>query len=326
MSSINQPSVPAEPQGPEHVEPILPLLLAPGRAVAVRPDEQELAAPASSRVTGERMLRLARRPYTLAMLILLAFIIVIAIVGPLLAPYNPLKIDVVNETRPPSLAHLFGTDDIGHDIFSRVLAGTRYSLEVVVVILSLAIAIGVAVGAIAGYFGGLIDDLLMRITEVFLAFPTLILALAVAATLGPSLTNVMISIGVVSWPGYARLLRGQILAVRNFTYVEAAYSVGVPPLRILFRHVLPNAIAPLIAQVSLDMAGTLLTAAGLGFLGLGAQPPTPEWGTMVSAGLQYTLSAWWFPTFPGLAIFITALCLNSLGEYLRDVFAPETVD
>ena len=326
MSSVDQPSVPPEPRGPEHVEPILPLPLALGRTVAVRPDEQELAAPANSRVTGERMLRLARRPYTLAMLILLALIIVIAIFGPLLAPYNPLKIDVVNETQPPSPAHLFGTDDIGHDIFSRVLAGARYSLEVVVVILSLAIAIGVAMGAIAGFFGGLIDDLLMRITEVFLAFPTLILALAVAATLGPSLTNVMISIGVVSWPGYARLLRGQILAVRNFTYVEAAYSVGVPPLRILFRHVLPNAIAPLIAQVSLDMAGTLLTAAGLGFLGLGAQPPTPEWGTMVSSGLQYTLSAWWYPTFPGLAIFITALCLNSLGEYLRDVFAPETVD
>ncbi len=185
--------------------------------------------------------------------------------------------------------------------------------------------LGVVVGALAGYFGGWIDELLMRITEVFLAFPTLILALAVTATLGPSLINVMISIGVVSWPGYARLLRGQILSVKNFAYIEAAQSVGVPSLRILRRHVLPNAIGPLIAQVSLDMAGTLLTAASLGFLGLGAQPPTPEWGTMVSSGLQYTLSAWWYPAFPGLAIFITALALNSLGEYLRDIFAPETI-
>src|SRR5262249_29447354 len=161
---------------------------------------------------------------------------------------------------------LFGTDDIGHDIFSRVLVGTRYSLSVVVIILSLAVTIGVAIGAVAGYFGGPVDEVLMRITEVFLAFPTLILALAVAATLGPSPTTLMISVGSVSCPTYARLLRAQILSVKNFTYVEAAYSVGVPSLSILRRHVLPNAIAPLIAQVSLDLAGTLLTAASLGFL------------------------------------------------------------
>jgi peptide/nickel transport system permease protein len=326
MSSADQTPVPWDPQGVEHVEPIL--LQSSELATVARPGTpgEELATPADRRSTRRRMLHLARRPYTLSMLILLAAIVFIAAFGPLLAPYNPLKIDVLNETLPPSTAHFFGTDDIGHDIFSRVLVGARYSLEVVVIILSLAILIGVVIGAVAGYFGGLIDEALMRITEIFLAFPTLILSLAVAATLGPSLVNVMISIGIVSWPGYARLLRGQILAVKNFTYVEAAYSVGVPPLRVLGRHVLPNAIAPLIAQVSLDLAGTLLTAASLGFLGLGAQPPTPEWGTMVSSGLQYTLSAWWYPTFPGLAIFVTALCLNSLGEYLRDVFAPETVD
>lgn len=195
---------------------------------------------------------------------------------------------------------------------------------VVVVVLSLAVAIGITVGALAGYFGGLVDEILMRITEVFLAFPTLILAMAVTATLGPSLFNVMLSLGLVSWPGYARLLRAQILSVKNFTFVEAAHSVGVSPLRILYRHVLPNAITPLVAQVSLDMAGTLLVATGLGFLGMGAQPPTPEWGLMVSSGMAYTLSAWWDPAFAGMAIFLTALCLNALGEYLRDVFAPET--
>ncbi len=289
-------------------------------------DEDAASMPgADTSSKRRRLLRLARRPYTLAMLILFVLIVVIAVVGQWVTPYNPLQIDVLHQTAPPSWAHLFGTDDIGHDIFSRVLAGAHYSLEVVVVILSLAVSIGVVVGAIAGYVGGWVDELLMRVTDVFLAFPALVLALAVVASLGPSLFNVMISIGVVAWPGYARLLRSQILAVRNYTYVEAAQAVGVPSLRILWRHVLPNAITPLIAQVSLDMAGTLLTAAGLGFLGMGAQPPTPEWGTMVSAGLQYTLSAWWYPAFPGLAIFITALSLNSLGEFVRDVFAPETI-
>jgi peptide/nickel transport system permease protein len=257
---------------------------------------------------------------------ILGFLVLVAVFAPLIAPYGQNQLDFDNILSAPSLTHLMGTDSTGRDVFSRTLYALRVDLAIVLVVTYIPLPIGVIIGAVAGYFGGLIDEALMRITEIFLAFPTLILSLAVAATLGPSLVNVMISIGIVSWPGYARLLRGQILAVKNFTYVEAAYSVGVPPLRVLGRHVLPNAIAPLIAQVSLDLAGTLLTAASLGFLGLGAQPPTPEWGTMVSSGLQYTLSAWWYPTFPGLAIFVTALCLNSLGEYLRDVFAPETVD
>ena len=323
MPFDDHPSLPSEPSANQTATGI-PVAAQSATPLVDAAEELERAVVVGH-PTRARLLRLARRPYTLSMLILLVAIIFIAIFSPWLVPYNPLQIDVLHQTQPPSATHLFGTDDIGHDIFSRVLVGTRYSLSVVVIILSLAITIGVAVGALAGFFGGVVDEVLMRITEVFLAFPTLILALAVAATLGPSLTNVMISVGIVSWPAYARLLRAQILSVKNFTYVEAAHSVGVPPLRILRRHVLPNAIAPLIAQVSLDLAGALLTAASLGFLGLGAQPPTPEWGTMVSAGLQYTLSAWWYPTFPGLAIFITALCLNSLGEYLRDVFAPETV-
>jgi peptide/nickel transport system permease protein len=215
-----------------------------------------------------------------------------------------------------------GTDDLGRDVLSRVIVGTRYSLLAVVIVLSLGLIVGTFVGATAGYLGGIVDEVLMRITDIFFAFPGIVLALALAAALGPSLTNGVLAIAAIWWPLYARLVRGQMLSVKNNTYGDAARALGVPGWSIVRRHLLPNSMAPVVVQLSLDMGNVLVTAAALSFIGLGAQLPTPEWGLMVSTDSQNILTAWWQSTFPGLAIFVTALLFNTAGDIMQRALLP----
>jgi len=263
---------------------------------------------------------LKSQPALIFSFIIVLVVIILALFGEALAPYDPLAINIPAKLKPPSPAHWMGTDDMGRDVLSRIMAGTRLSAQTVLVIMSSCLAIGILVGTPSGYFGGRIDEILMRITEIFLAFPPLILALAIVAALGPSLVNAMLAISAVWWPWYARMVRGQVLSVKEQQYVEAARSVGASDVRIMFRHILPNCLLPVFVQASMDMGSALVTTAGLSFIGLGAQAPTPEWGAMIGVGRRYLLSAWWLPTFPGLAIFVTILGLNLLSDSLQDIF------
>lgn len=258
--------------------------------------------------------------------VICALIVLVAVLAPLLAPYPA---DAGAATHPeialqaPSAHHLFGTDQVGRDVFSRVLYGARVSPLVALLVLLIACAAGVPLGVAAGYFGGVTDEIIMRITDVFLAFPPLLLALAFAAVLPASLTSLTIAIAITWWPWYARLVRGQAASVAGRPYVDACRALGLQRWRILLRHVLPNSVTPLIVQVSLDMGGVILTASALSFLGLGAQDPTPDWGLMVAEGENYFSTQWWLVTFPGLAILLTALAFNLLGDALRDVLDPQ---
>jgi peptide/nickel transport system permease protein len=255
-------------------------------------------------------------------------IVLVALLAPLLAPFPG---DAGSATNPvaalqaPSLHHLFGTDQVGRDVFSRVLYGARVSPLVAVFVLVIASVVGIPLGIVAGYFGGVADDIIMRITDIFLAFPSLLLALAFAAVLPPSLTSLTIAIAITWWPWYTRLIRGQAASVAGRPYVESCRALGIPTWRILLRHVLPNSVTPLIVQVSLDFGGVILTASALSFLGLGAQDPTPDWGLMVAEGENYFTTQWWLVTYPGLAIMLTALAFNLLGDGLRDVLDPRRV-
>ena len=222
----------------------------------------------------------------------------------------------------PSLAHWFGTDEGGRDIFSRVVFGTRYSLLAAVVVLALAVTIGTTIGLVAGFAGGKIDEALMRLTDMFLAFPALVLAMGISAALGASLANSMIAIAIVWWPWYARLVRGQTLRLRQEQFVEAARASGASDARMVLRHILPNCWTPIIVQITLDVGYAILTTASLSFIGLGAQPPTPEWGAMVATGKDYILDQWWLATFPGLAIFLAVMAFNLLGDGLQEALSP----
>jgi len=226
---------------------------------------------------------------------------------------------------PPSAQHWFGTDNVGRDILSRVIYGARISPVIAVFVLLIACVIGIPLGAMAGYFGGWLDEAIMRVTDIFLAFPPLLLALALAAVLPPSLTSLIIAISVTWWPWYTRLIRGQAASVAGRPYVESCRALGIPTYRILLRHVLPNSITPLIVQVSLDFGGVILTVSALSFLGLGAQDPTPDWGLMVAEGQNYFTTAWWVVTFPGLAILVTAFAFTLLGDGLRDLLDPKRI-
>jgi peptide/nickel transport system permease protein len=228
----------------------------------------------------------------------------------------------VDRLKAPGAPYWFGTDNVGRDIFSRLLMGTALALRVGLVIIVLATAIGVTVGAIAGYSGGWVDDLLMRITDIFLTVPALVLAIAVTAALGKGMINVMIGISLVWWPGFARLTRSLVLGLREEAFVEAAHSIGVSHARILFQHILPNTLSPIIVKMSTDFGFAVLTAAALGFIGLGAQPPTPEWGAMINDGRNYFPDKWWVSTFPGMAIFIMVFSWNLLGDGVRDLLDP----
>ena len=255
-------------------------------------------------------------------------IVLVALVAPLLAPFPG---DAGSATHPvtalqaPSLHHLFGTDQVGRDVFSRVLYGARVSPLVALFVLVIACLVGIPLGIVAGYFGGVVDEVIMRITDVFLAFPSLLLSLAFAAVLPPSLTSLTIAIAITWWPWYTRLIRGQAASVAGRPYVESCRALGIPTWRILLRHVLPNSVTALIVQVSLDVGGVILTASALSFLGLGAQDPTPDWGLMVAEGENYFTTQWWLVTYPGLAILLTALAFNLLGDGLRDVLDPRRV-
>ncbi|HEU5422885.1 MAG TPA: nickel transporter permease [Nitrolancea sp.] len=249
-------------------------------------------------------------------------IILLAVVAPLVAPYSADGQQIVDRLQSPSLRHFFGTDELGRDIFSRILYGSRISLTVGIVAVSIALAIGVTVGLIAGYYGGVVDMLLMRFVDIMLAFPGFLLALAIIAMLGPSLRNAMIAVGIGSSTGFARLVRGSVLSIKENDYVMAAHVIGAPSSRIMRTHVLPNALTPIIVLATLELPATILIAAGLSFLGLGAQPPSPEWGAMLVDGRSYIQTAWWLITFPGIAIFVTVLGFNLFGNALQDALNP----
>jgi peptide/nickel transport system permease protein len=252
----------------------------------------------------------------LGIIFLLLFV---AAFAPLLAPHSPYIGDLKNaRLLAPSAANWLGTDDQGRDILSRLIYGSRLTLQVIVLVAVIAAPIGLLVGTAAGYAGGWIDAVLMRITDIFLAFPKLVLALAFVAALGPGIENAIIAIALTSWPPYARIARAETLTVRNSDYIAAVKLMGASPMRIVLRHIMPLCISSLIVRVTLDMAGIILTAAGLGFLGLGAQPPLPEWGAMIASGRRFILDQWWVAAAPGAAILIVSLGFNLLGDGLRD--------
>ena len=261
-------------------------------------------------------------PLNVAAIALIATFALCAAFAPLIAPYDPLAQELGSRLRPPSPEHWLGTDSLGRDIASRILYGARISLIIGVVVVASAGVFGTIVGLVAGYAGGLVDEALMRLTEVFLAFPALILAMAIAGALGPSLTNAIIAIAAVTWAVYARLTRGQILSLRRREFVEAARAMGASSVRILWRHLLPNVLAPLMIQASFDLGSAIIAAAGLSFIGFGAQPPTPEWGVMISEGRNYISTQPWLSLFPGLAILLAVGSFNLLGDGLRDAFDP----
>ncbi|MEE4253990.1 MAG: nickel transporter permease [Desulfuromusa sp.] len=247
-----------------------------------------------------------------------------ALFAPYIAPFDPIMTNLSQRLQPFSAQHIFGTDEFGRDIFSRVVWGSRLTLYVIVLVAIIAAPIGIIVGTVSGYFGGFIDTVLMRITDIFLAFPKLILALAFVAALGPGIENAIIAIAITSWPPYARIARGETITIRNSNFIRAIQLQGAGSLRIITGHIMPLCLSSLIVRVTLDMAGIILTAAGLGFLGLGAQPPSPEWGAMTSSGRAFILDHWWIITMPGTAIFIVSLAFNLLGDGLREVLDPKS--
>jgi peptide/nickel transport system permease protein len=266
----------------------------------------------------------ARNKLALLGLAIVVALIVCALLANVLAPYSPFTGDLrTTRLLPPSSAHWFGTDDQGRDIWSRILHGSRITLFVVTLVAVLAAPIGLLVGTVAGYAGGWIDAILMRITDIFLAFPRLILALAFVAALGPGIENAVIAIAITSWPPYARIARAETLTLRDADYISAVKLMGASPWRIVLRHIMPLCLSSVIVRVTLDMAGIILTAAGLGFLGLGAQPPMPEWGAMIANGRAYVLDQWWVAAAPGAAIFLISLGFNLLGDGLRDALDPK---
>jgi peptide/nickel transport system permease protein len=270
-----------------------------------------------------RMLRRLRRTANIWIgAVILLIVIVSAALAPILTSYDPIKVTPRDRLKPPSAEHLFGTDDFGRDIFTRVLYGGRLSVQVGLFSVALASITGTILGISAGYYGRWLDALIMRTMDVMLAFPGILLALAIVAILGRSLFNVMLAVGIASIPVYTRITRGSTLAIREMDYVTAARAIGCPGWQIMLRHILPNIIAPLIVITTNGIAGAIVAGAGLSFLGLGAQPPTPEWGIMLSEGRSYLRAASWVTTYPGLAIMITVLAINLLGDGLRDVLDP----
>ena len=270
-------------------------------------------------------LRFRRNRLAMIGLVITVGLVLMAIFAPLLAPYDPITQTLAERLRPPGTpGHWLGTDDFGRDIWTRILYGSRITLYIVLLVILTAPVAGLIIGTVAGYFGGWIDQVLMRITDIFLAFPKLILALALVAVLGPGMVNAVLAIALTSWPPYARVARAETLTVRNSDYIAAVKLQGAGAARVIWGHVTPMCMPSVIIRVTLDMAGVILTAAGLGFLGLGVQPPQPEWGLMISAGRKFLFEQWWVATMPGLAIFIVSLGFNLLGDGLRDVLDPRS--
>jgi peptide/nickel transport system permease protein len=255
-------------------------------------------------------------------LVTVAIMIIASLAAPLLALQDPSAQDLAGRLAPPSAAHWFGTDELGRDIYARILYGGRVTLGMVVAVVLLVAPLGLAVGSVAGYLGGLADRVLMRVTDVFLAFPRLVLALAFVAALKPGITSAVIAIALTAWPPYARLARADTLTVRGSDFIAAVRLAGAGRGRIILRHIVPLCLSSVIVRVTLDMSGIILTAAALGFLGMGAQPPMPEWGTMIASSRAFILDQWWVPTIPGVAIFVASLAFNLLGDGMRDVLDP----
>jgi peptide/nickel transport system permease protein len=265
---------------------------------------------------------LLRNKGALAGLTIILLLILAAIFAPLITTYDPIVINPPERTLPPSRDHWMGTDAFGRDIYTRIVYGARVSLPVGLIAVSIAASVGAVLGLVAGYYGKFVDGVVMRIIDIMLAFPNIMLALVVVAILGPSIRNVMIAVGIGEIPRYTRLIRGQVLSAREYLYVEAAKVVGVPTRKILFRHILPNVVSPVIVLGTLSVGSAILAAAGLSFLGLGAQPPRPEWGSMLADGRQFLRSHWWVATMPGIAIALTVLSINMFGDGLRDILDP----
>lgn len=272
------------------------------------------------RTTSETVLRNRLAVFGLVILVLL---VLVALAAPLIAPYTINQVDVANRLQGPSSQHWFGTDELGRDVFSRVIIASRVSLQVGFVSVGIALGLGVPVGLIAGYYGGRIDSILMRLMDILFSIPAIVLAIAILAALGPDIVNAMIAIGVVYTPIFARITRGSVLTLRDAVFVQAARSIGASDLRIIGNHVFPNVIAPIIVQTSLSLAFAILAEAALSFLGLGVQPPNPAWGRMLSEGRAFFQQAPWMAIFPGLAIFATVFAFNALGDGLRDALDPQ---
>ncbi len=262
-------------------------------------------------------------PLAMIGLVVALSLIALSLAAPLLATDDPGLQDLGNRLARPSAAHWFGTDELGRDVYSRLLFGGRITLGMVVAVVVLVAPLGLAVGCVAGYAGGVWDRLLMRVTDVFLAFPRLILALAFVAALRPGVTSAIAAIALTAWPPYARLARAETLSLRRTDFVAAVRLTGAGPGRIVLRHIAPLCVPSLVVRVTLDMSSIILTAAGLGFLGMGAQPPSPEWGAMIATARRFILEQWWVPTIPGIAIFVASLAFNLLGDGLRDVLDPK---
>ena len=264
---------------------------------------------------------------SVAGLVLVLLFLALAALGPSLVPYPDDARGAVHldaKLSPPSAAHPFGTDEVGGDVYTRVIMGARLSLAIGLIITGLAALIGVPLGVAAGYSEGLTGEIIMRVTDIFLSVPALVLAIAIVGALGPGILNAMVAIALVWWPGYVRLVHGKTLALRQDVFVEAARAMGAGRARIALVHVLPNCVSPIVVKMSMDMGTAILTAASLGFVGLGAQPPYPEWGAMISHGRNYLPTWWWYSAFPGLFIYLTVLGFNLLGDGLRDLLDPKT--
>jgi peptide/nickel transport system permease protein len=270
-------------------------------------------------------LRIQRNRLAMAGLIIVAILLLVAVFAPWIAPHDPFVQNLGNRLKPPGTpGYWLGTDDFGRDILSRIIHGARITLYIIALVAVTAPVLGLLVGTVAGYFGGWIDAVLMRLTDIFLAFPRLILALALVAVLGPGIENAVLAIALTAWPPYARVARAETLTVRNSDYIAAIRLQGASAPRIIAGHVVPMCLPSVIIRVTLDMAGVILIAAGLGFLGLGVQPPLPEWGLMISSGRKFLFEQWWVATMPGLAIFLVSLGFNLLGDGLRDVLDPRS--
>ena len=266
--------------------------------------------------------RFIRNHLALAGLIVITFLAIVALAAPRLAPIDPTTQDLTHRLAAPSRAHWMGTDDLGRDVFSRLLLGTRVSLSVGFVAVGLSVFVGTFLGLIAGFFGGVVDTFIMRLVDVMLSIPTLFLILTVLAFLGPNIYNVMVIIGLTAWPGLTRLVRGECLSIREREFILSARLSGLSTSQILFVHILPNVVAPILVSATLGVGGAVLTESALSFLGLGVQPPMPSWGNILAIGRDYLHIAWWLSLFPTLAILITVLAFNLLGEGLRDVLDP----
>ncbi len=266
--------------------------------------------------------RLKRNRLALAGGCVVLGLFVVSLLAPLIAPADPNAIDAWQVLSPPSWQHWFGTDELGRDVFSRMIFGSRISLKVGFVAVGIAVSIGTLVGLLSGYYGGLVDGCLMRLVDIMLCFPAFFLILAVITFLEPSIWYIMIVIGLTSWMGVARMVRAETLSIREMDYITAARCIGCSDLRIIFRHILPNALSPVLVSATLGVAGAILTESALSFLGIGVQPPTPSWGNILTSGKDYIEFAWWLSLFPGLAILVTVLAYNLLGEGIRDAFDP----